>query len=58
MVRQVYSLEGSLVAEDNIALVKGENVFNYSAASLAAGIYVIRVTEGGRQHITKLSVVK
>jgi len=55
---KVYSLEGSLVAEDNIALVKGENVFNYSAASLAAGIYVIRVTEGGRQHITKLSVVK
>ena len=54
----VYNLEGSLVSENNINLQKGENLLSYSAANLAAGIYIIRVVEGGRQHITKLSVLK
>ena len=54
----VYSLDGRLVTENDITLTKGDNIFNYSAANLAAGIYIIRATEGGRQHITKLSVIK
>ena len=54
----VYSLEGSLVFENNVNLTKGANLLNYSAANFTAGLYIIRVTEGSRQHVTKLSVVK
>lgn len=54
----VYSLDGSLVSENNINLSKGANMFDYSVANFTAGLYIVRVTEGGRQHITKLSVVK
>jgi hypothetical protein len=57
-VVNVYNLEGSLISENIIVLTKGANLFNYSVANFAAGMYVIRVIEGGRQHITKLSVVK
>ena len=57
-VVSVYSLEGSLLSENNVNLSKGANLFNYSAANFAAGLYIIRVTEGGKQHVTKLSVVK
>jgi hypothetical protein len=54
----VYGLDGRVVSQSSINLMKGENILSCSVADFAPGLYIIRLFENGKQHVTKLSVVK
>ena len=55
---ELYDVGGRLVLERNAILGTGSHVTNLGGADLAAGVYLVRLTHGGRSLTTRVSVMR
>lgn len=53
-----YNLMGQMVKQQDISLVRGENLISFTTDNLITGTYLVKLNIGGREIIEKVSIIK